>query len=185
MRELMNKFFTADTHFNHHNIIKYCQRPYQWIGEMNEALINNWNKVVGENDEIYHLGDFGFGQQLQEIFDRLNGRKFLVTHKKATHDSQNVFHLDWEYVHYGGHLLPLGGRPSIWLDHHAHRSWPQSFHGSWHLFGHTHNRLPPYGRSFDVGVDGHNYYPWSYEEVEHKIKELEKDMEKKGIGITI
>lgn len=41
-------FFTSDTHFNHANIIKFCERPFGSIEEMNEALIANWNRVVGK-----------------------------------------------------------------------------------------------------------------------------------------
>ena len=78
-------YFTADTHFNHINIIKFCDRPYELIDEMNEALIENWNSVVGKDDEIYHLGDFGWGDNVDnlDILRRLNGTKYLV---KGNHD---------------------------------------------------------------------------------------------------
>ena len=39
-------FFTSDTHFNHMNIISYCQRPFRDIHEMNETIIVNWNNAV-------------------------------------------------------------------------------------------------------------------------------------------
>ena len=76
----MKLYVTSDTHFNHKNIIKYCNRPFNDVYEMNETLINNWNSVVTPEDIIYHLGDFGFGtkEELQEIFDRLNGYKYLI-----------------------------------------------------------------------------------------------------------
>lgn len=76
----MRIFVTADTHFNHTNIIKYCNRPFKDVNEMNETIIKNWNEVVGVNDIVYHLGDFGFGtkEELQKIFDRLNGKKYLI-----------------------------------------------------------------------------------------------------------
>ena len=55
------KYFIADTHFNHENIIKYCNRPFQNSKEMNEYIVNKWNSVVTKNDIVYHLGDVGFG----------------------------------------------------------------------------------------------------------------------------
>lgn len=55
-----NIFFTSDTHFWHENIIKFCNRPFSSVEEMNDTIIENWNKVVGENDIVFHLGDFVF-----------------------------------------------------------------------------------------------------------------------------
>lgn len=54
-------FFTSDTHFNHANIIRFCNRPFKDVEQMNETLIANWNRVVGTNDIVFHLGDFCLG----------------------------------------------------------------------------------------------------------------------------
>jgi calcineurin-like phosphoesterase family protein len=53
-------WLTADTHFGHTNILKYCGRPFSSIEEMDETLINNWNNKVNQDDTVYHLGDFSF-----------------------------------------------------------------------------------------------------------------------------
>ena len=62
-------YFIADTHFNHENIIKYCDRPLSNAKEMNEYIIQKWNSVVNEDDIVYHLGDVGFGttEMLKEL----------------------------------------------------------------------------------------------------------------------
>jgi calcineurin-like phosphoesterase family protein len=52
------------------------------------------------------------------------------------------------------------------------RTWEKSHKGSWHVFGHSHQELPPYGKSFDIGVEGHNYAPWSLEEIAAKMETL-------------
>jgi calcineurin-like phosphoesterase family protein len=52
----MNIWFTSDTHFHHKNIIKYCNRPYSSVEEMNNALIENWNKTVKQNDILHVFG---------------------------------------------------------------------------------------------------------------------------------
>ena len=56
----MKIFVTADTHFNHENIIKYCNRPFKDVNEMNEVIINNWNSVVSKDDIIYHIVYYWF-----------------------------------------------------------------------------------------------------------------------------
>lgn len=81
----MVKYFIADTHFNHENIIKYANRPFINSKKMNEYIENKWNSVVTPNDIVYHLGDVGFGttEELKEIISRLNGTKILI---KGNHD---------------------------------------------------------------------------------------------------
>ena len=69
---------TSDTHFNHNNIIKYCDRPFADADEMNEALIENWNSVVKDGDIVYHLGDVYMGGKIEPILRRLKGRKRLI-----------------------------------------------------------------------------------------------------------
>ena len=54
-------FFTSDTHFNHTNILQYCNRPFKIVDQMNETIITNWNNVVEPDDIVFHLGDFCLG----------------------------------------------------------------------------------------------------------------------------
>lgn len=85
----MKTFLIADTHFNHTNIIKYCNRPFKDINEMNETLIKNWNEVISKDDLVYHLGDFGFfnNDELKELLKLLNGTKILLL---GNHDLRRV-----------------------------------------------------------------------------------------------
>ena len=68
-------FFTSDTHFYHSNIIRFCNRPFANVEQMNESMIRNWNSVVGQDDEVFHLEDFCLGGSAEwaKILDRLNG----------------------------------------------------------------------------------------------------------------
>jgi len=71
----MKIWITSDSHFNHENIIKYCKRPFHSLEQMNETLIEKWNKNVAKEDLVIHLGDFAFGsaEKMEEIRRKLNG----------------------------------------------------------------------------------------------------------------
>ena len=92
----MNKiFFTSDHHFGHKNIIKFCNRPFESIDEMNEELISRWNAKVGPNDEVYHLGDFALctTNEFTDIIGRLNGIIYLIggNHDGTAMSNRKVF----------------------------------------------------------------------------------------------
>jgi len=74
----LNIFFTSDTHFGHKNILKYCNRPFVNVEEMDEVMIERWNGRIGKNDSVYHLGDFSFSSNPKTYFERLNGKKILI-----------------------------------------------------------------------------------------------------------
>ena len=81
--------YIADLHFGDENIIAYDNRPFLSVSEMNEALIERWNRVVGKDDLTWILGDFcvGSAEDWAGILDRLNGRKALIV---GNHDSREA-----------------------------------------------------------------------------------------------
>lgn len=161
-------WFTADTHFNHNNIIRYCNRPYSTVEEMNKDLIANWNACVNPRDTIYHLGDFAFPRPGDEI-KKLNGKIWLV---KGSHDRHMRAVEQYLAGVLEGYAEITVHDQRIVLCHYAMRTWPRSHYGSWHLYGHSHGRLPPHGKSYDVGVDNNLYYPLSFDQVKDIMEEL-------------
>lgn len=162
-------YFTADTHFNHENIIKYCKRPFDSVEDMNRTIINNWNSIVYSTDIVYHLGDFGFGN-VKDIFNKLRGVKVLIP---GSHDGESNLFMNSPIMElYPGIKDEYGNMRLIVLSHYAMRVWPKSHYASWHLYGHSHGQLPPYGLSFDVGIDTNNFYPYSLDQIAEKMKTL-------------
>jgi calcineurin-like phosphoesterase family protein len=149
----MTTFFTSDLHLGHKNIIKYCARPWASVAEMDEALIENWNAVVEPGDEVWDLGDVAFCAKPARVFEllrRLNGRHHLIL---GNHDAPWIRDsADFASFHDGLHEITVEGQPIV-LCHYALREWRNDLRGAWHLFGHTHGLLRPFGKSVDVGVD--------------------------------
>lgn len=176
----MNIFFTSDHHFNHANIINYSKRPFQSVMDMDEILVERWNSVVSHKDVVYYVGDLTLGnyQFASTVLSMLKGTIVFI---EGSHDKW-LRDYDEGYPPRSASGTPVKLFPPvaninergkiITLCHYAMRSWDRSHYGTWHLFGHHHGALEPYGLSFDIGVDTHNFYPWSLEEVEEKMNTL-------------
>lgn len=172
---MKKKFVTSDLHVFHRNIIKYSNRPFNSVEEMNETLVENWNSVVSEGDVVFNLGDFSFanGEKTVELLKRLNGTQFFtygnhdrvmqsdVVKQFCYKSGKITLFCDVMSLRYEGHF--------IFLSHYAHRTWNRSHHGSLHLYGHSHGTLPGVGRSMDVGVDSSdmvsNFTPFLLDDV--------------------
>lgn len=154
---MTNIWFTSDTHFGHANIIKFCNRPFKDVREMDEALIANWNKCVKHEDHVYHLGDFSFERNPAGTATRLNGIKHLI---RGNHDKQRHINAISPYFAWIKDVFELSvGKNKFWLSHFAHRAWRHNYKGVIHLYGHSHGTLEDYGKSTDVGVDAWNFAP--------------------------
>jgi len=157
-------WFTADEHYGHVKIIKYSDRPFGSIEDMDECLISNHNSIVDKNDITVHAGDFCLLNKKEDVYkkyiNRLNGNHVMLV---GSHDH-------WQ----------SGSGRYIWrkriegqliiVCHYAMRVWECSHYNSWHLFGHSHCRLEGIGKSFDIGVDCHGYQPWSWDEIVAEMK---------------
>lgn len=168
----METYFTSDLHFGHANIIKYCDRPFQGVTDMDDALITNWNNVVGMGDRVFIVGDFSFHDlpKTHEILGNLKGQKHIVW---GNHDKKlrrgTALHGHFASASDMCEIKADGQR--ITLCHYAMRVWNQSHYGAWHLYGHSHGTLPddPHALSMDVGVDTHDYHPWSMDEIAERM----------------
>lgn len=129
---------------------------------MDEVMIERWNEKVSPGDWVYHLGDFSF-KDPQDYVKRLNGRIILIL---GNHDRKRLSALKecFGCVH---ELLTIKEKgKDIVLCHYAMRVWPKAHFNSWHLYGHSHGKLEPMGKSFDVGVDCTGFAPININTVE-------------------
>ncbi len=166
-------YFTADLHFGHSNVISYENRPFQTVEEMDGALIQNWNRRVSPEDEIFILGDLTLKgpEKANAVLEQLQGRKYLVRGNHDGYVERAAFcqaHFQWVKDY---HELVYQGRRFI-LCHYPLLSWNGMWRGAVHLHGHQHNP-PCYNEEnrkiglarLDVGVDAQNMAPISLEEL--------------------
>ena len=184
-------FFTSDTHFNHANIIRFCNRPFKDVEQMNEVMIANWNNVIGKDDTVFHLGDFCLGGSAEwtKILDRLNGKIYLIM---GNHDLKNIRQgFISRFEHVAMQMRIEIGKKRIYLCHYPFLCFEGSYKDDvWQLFGHVHTRRSNsgidagrlqylYPTQYDVGVDNNNFTPVSFGQVKRIIdKQVEQSKEK-------
>ena len=164
----MSSYFSSDYHLGHKNVIKYDNRPFKSIEEMNDEIIARHNEVVDVDDDFYFLDDFSFDRRrTEEWLQRLNGNKYFI---RGNHDGDDTIKLYQKYGTYLGELaeVTVGGQRIV-LCHYAMLVWNKSHRGVWHLYGHSHQSLPedPHSLSFDCGImrKGYEYTPLSFMQV--------------------
>lgn len=176
-------WFISDSHFFHNNVIKYSNRPFSSVEEMNETLVKNWNDKVSKTDVIYHLGDVIFAKhdnQFQETLGRLNGKKILIKGNHDDYKSYSPFWTYWDNV-YDYKEVKYDGTKFM-LMHFPLAVWNKGHRGALHLFGHSHSSLNYKVKGttqMDVGVDsgGHgDKEDWKYRPIHaEEIIEYLKD----------
>lgn len=173
-------WFTSDLHFGHKNVCKYCNRPYESMEEMHQALITNWNSVVQEDDTVFLLGDLGFCgiTKLQELVAQLKGNIIVV---QGNHDSDKAMNRLLEdgliqscvklckVTIEGDEEIPS---QDLTLCHFPMIDWYEKEKGSWMIHGHQH-QLPDTPscsyKHYDVGVDKNNWTPINFEQLKIQI----------------
>ena len=175
-------WFTADTHFGHKNIIRFCQRPFVDVEEMNRVMVENWNSIVGEDDLVFHLGDFSVdgAAEWTSLLDNLNGRIILIL---GNHDMNNVSQgFMHRFLDVKMQMLISIGKQRIYLNHYPFLCYGGAYRSTWQLFGHVHtspyrtgldsSRLDfLFPTQYDVGVDNNNYHPVSFGKVSEIIQQ--------------
>jgi calcineurin-like phosphoesterase family protein len=150
--------FTADTHFGHGGALGLFRRPFASMAAMEEALVEAWNSVVGPGDTVWYLGDFAVRprpERVPELLARLHGEKHLITGNNDGPVTRGA--VGWASVQDYAEI-ELDGRRLV-LCHYPLRSWNGMSRGAINLHGHSHGRLAPLPRQFDVGVDARGFRP--------------------------
>jgi calcineurin-like phosphoesterase family protein len=184
-------WFTSDLHFGHAGAIKYCNRPFETVEQMNAELVRRWNFLVHPDHTIYVLGDLALCRyrDFAPIGEKLNGKKILI---RGNHDSYSVgqyercgFQVYEELkMKFAGSTVRLSHFPYAlpwWKRPWAYKSElrfmdrrPPRIPGEILLHGHTHGTKQTRPNMIHVGVDAWAYYPVADRDVERLINSIKK-----------
>lgn len=178
-------YFTADTHYGQKNIVsgvsswedKSKCRKFKTIEEHNEKIVSSINSVVGQDDTLYHLGDWSFGgiENVFKLRERIicnNVHLILGNHDEQIFKDREGCQIIFNSV--TSYLEIEIDKTLIVLSHWPMKIWNKCHKGSWHLHGHSHGSLKPdewwtkseRRKTMDVGVDTNNFFPYSYDDIE-------------------
>ena len=181
-------FFTSDTHYNHANI---CSSTTKWsdpvtcrefksLEHMNSHLVGNINEVVGQDDILFHLGDWSFGgfEQIELFRNQIVCKNVHIITGNHDHHIENnrdgcqsLFSSVNKYLNLNVKWnvgTPLMGEQRFALMHFPIASWDNMARGAIHLHGHVHfeaDKRIGAGKMMDVGCDGNELYPIEMNEV--------------------
>lgn len=199
-------FFSSDQHFGHRNVLRFCGRPYRDEKEMGQALIDNWNSVVTNDDIVVSMGDFFWfndSHSIKKCIDKLNGKEIYLV--LGNHDKRESFRrvTDERFHIVDGitHIFLRCDDTERWYQktfeivcsHYPLMTWSHRDRGAINLFGHIHSgwlrscddydqNLPLWkGQQLDVGVDNQNFTPVSFEDVLAQLAQQYRDTIKEEV----
>ena len=166
-------FYIADMHLGHKNVLKFDNRPFLSVSEMDKVLIENWNSRVSTNDDVYLLGDVCYRSEHIPAWylKQLNGRKHLI---QGNHDA--VLMKDSEAMgcidSVDKMLFVKDCGERIVLCHFPIAEWNGFHKGAYHIYGHIHNRtdgvyqyMRTLERALNAGCMLNGYQPVTFKEL--------------------
>lgn len=185
-----NVFFISDTHFGHANMLTFINyddtrmRPFDSVEEVDELMIENWNKMVKPTDKVYHLGDcFYKSSNPDQIMNRLNGQKVLCRgnhdrreaqwYLKYFKDVRSTFHIDGNYLlgHFPIHP-DSKGRFVRQLHGHIHAQTVMKVYPVVDLEGYPELEREPDPWYRNCCVEVNNYSPIPFEVIKEETEKL-------------
>jgi calcineurin-like phosphoesterase family protein len=198
--EHTNVWFWSDMHLGHKcehwETPLWKNRGFNSVEEHDEILIKRWNDNLGEESEIFHLGDIMFGtkgeERLTDVLNRLTfktlylfsgnhsaGYKQLLS-KSSEENGTRYLDFNNKRVYFVPNYLEIMicGQPIV-LSHYPLVSWNGAGKGSIMIFGHVHNNLSKSelgkmylekgGKVLEVTVES-TPIPISFSEIRNKFK---------------
>lgn len=167
------KYYTGDLHFGHNNVLRFDNRPFKDIDEMDRVLIENWNSRITKNDQVYILGDVAFHNEkpYSWYLSQLKGQKHLIV---GNHDRKLLKDNDamQYFVSIDYYLEITDEKKRLILSHYPIAEWNGFHRESYHLYGHIHNNtkdtyqyMKQFDRALNAGCMINGYMPVTFNEL--------------------
>jgi calcineurin-like phosphoesterase family protein len=162
---MSKRLLISDMHFGHEAIMRYENRPFESVDEMDAEIIQRWNVQVKKADHIFVLGDISFHspEKTKEIFKKLNGNKTLIL---GNHDNRSVsFYLSLGFKFVSKYPIIVD---EFYILSHApvylNENMPYV-----NIHGHIHNKTIS-GKYYNVSVERTNYSPINFDFIKRTFK---------------
>ena len=163
----MARYFISDTHFNDDRFNLFY-RPFKTVEEQDEFLIEKWNSVVSENDEVYHIGDFTTKDEGLQLSGRLNGKIHLIRgnydEPRNQDDLRDIFESVSDEM-----VLTLSNGREVYLNHYPSKCVSDMFN----LTGHIHGLWKVQRNMINVSCDAWHFTPVSEDQIIFAINAIE------------
>ncbi len=178
--------YTSDMHFGHASVIKFDNRPFKDADEMDHVMIELWNGRVQPDDTVYIVGDICHRSKhpAEWYLRQLKGHKFLI---EGNHDQPVLKDkAAMQYLEGVDKMMDIkDGDKHICLCHYPITEWNSYYHGSWHIYGHIHNRkdetyeiMKKKDHALNAGCMINNYMPVSFDELIRNNEIFKKSADK-------
>lgn len=168
------KYYIADTHFGHENVIRFDERPFSSVDEMDRYLIDAWNSRVQKEDEVYIVGDFVYraSHSIEYYAKQLKGQKYLIlgNHDKLQPSDEKYFVGIDKMKHISD--VYKGINHQICLCHFPLAEWNGYYKGHYHIYAHIHNHtndtyqiMKNRNHALNAGCMINNYMPVTFSEL--------------------
>lgn len=181
-------YYISDTHFRDQAIFDKCKRPFNSLAEMEETIINNWNKKVNDEDTVFVLGDLVKDNDLSaiQIFKKLKGHKHLIV---GNHDHQMLESIKNSGLFESVKFIDLiyDNERKVCICHYPLMDWMEFNRKGFLVYGHIHNKTAEHGNAYKMikefyanlpayncGVDVCKFEPRTLDEL-IQLKEVNKN----------
>lgn len=168
-------WFSSDWHISHQSCIRFSNRPFETVEEMDKIIIDNMINATKKGDNMFFLGDLSFDKNnIFGILKRFKNKGVNFHWIIGNHDEK------YKPMGFSNLCTFIGDKKTIkregckiFMSHMPHMTWDSSHYNSWHLYGHIHDFSPELnelnrrmdGKSLNVNCEFNDYKPFSFDDI--------------------